>query len=216
MAGAKIPLAARSENMLGIIYPPITDWTPHPPGILPGGFFVCASADMTTKRRLGPAPGTFMPVNVWKKGQSGNPAGPKSIYTPELAAEFCHRIAGGRSFKDVCSDEDMPGERTVREWRQARPEFDAAVRLAFDDRLEATRHKLMEIAEAVLRPDGPPADRANAAAHAISKAETMSRSKIEITGRNGGPIETKDVSDLDAARAVAFLLASAARSAPGS
>jgi hypothetical protein len=157
-----------------------------------------------------------MPVNVWKKGQSGNPKGAATIYSPELVAEYCHRLASGRSMREVSSDEDMPGERTVREWRQARPEFDAAVRLAFDDRLEATRHKLMEIADAVLKPDGPPADRANAAAHAIAKAETMSRSKIEITGRNGGPIETKDVSDLDAARAVAFLLASAARSAPGS
>lgn len=167
------------------------------------------------KKRGGPAPGTFTPATAWKKGQSGNPAGPQSIYTPEMGEEFCHRIASGRSVQDVSSDPDMPCERTVRIWRHARPEFDAAVRLAFDDRLEATRHKLMQIASDVLKPDGPPSDRANAAAHAISKAESLSRSKIEITGRNGGPIETKDVSDLDAARAVAFLLASAARSAPG-
>lgn len=153
----------------------------------------------------------------WKPGQSGNPEGPQERYTPELAEEICNRIASGRSLKSVTSDPDMPCESVMRGWRKKYPEFSQAVAQACDDRLEASRHKLMEMAEEVLRADGPDPMRVNAAAHAIVKAEGLqNRPKVEIVGRNNGPIEYKDVSDLDAARAVAFLLASAARNAPGS
>lgn len=39
------------------------------------------------------------------------------------------------------------------------------------------------------------------------------RERFEHTGANGGPIETKDVGDLDVARRIAFVLATAARKA---
>lgn len=42
--------------------------------------------------------------------------GRPSIYTPELAMKICEQLAEGRSLRDVCDDEGMPGETTVRRW----------------------------------------------------------------------------------------------------
>lgn len=45
-------------------------------------------------------------------------AGPgrPSLYTEELAARICERLARGESLRSVCRDDDMPDERRVREW----------------------------------------------------------------------------------------------------
>lgn len=42
--------------------------------------------------------------------------GRPSIYTPELRAELCSRLAEGRTLRSVCRDDDMPHRRTVEEW----------------------------------------------------------------------------------------------------
>ena len=42
--------------------------------------------------------------------------GRPSLYTPEIAAEICGRIAEGESLRSVCRDEGMPDEKTVRTW----------------------------------------------------------------------------------------------------
>jgi hypothetical protein len=44
------------------------------------------------------------------------PIGRPSSYTPELADLICERLADGRTLRDVCRDEDMPTESTVRTW----------------------------------------------------------------------------------------------------
>lgn len=42
--------------------------------------------------------------------------GRPSIYTPELRAELCARLAEGRTLRSVCRDDDMPCRRTVTAW----------------------------------------------------------------------------------------------------
>lgn len=42
--------------------------------------------------------------------------GRPSIYTPELAAEICARMAKGESLRGICESEHMPGDATVRGW----------------------------------------------------------------------------------------------------
>lgn len=42
--------------------------------------------------------------------------GQPTIYTPELRAELCLRLAEGRTMRSVCRDEDMPCRRTVTSW----------------------------------------------------------------------------------------------------
>ena len=42
--------------------------------------------------------------------------GRPSLFTEELAARICERLAGGESLLSVCEDEGMPAESTVRLW----------------------------------------------------------------------------------------------------
>lgn len=42
--------------------------------------------------------------------------GRPTIYTPELRAEFCRRLAGGRTKRSVCRDDDMPDRDTIERW----------------------------------------------------------------------------------------------------
>ena len=42
--------------------------------------------------------------------------GRPSIFTEELAARICERLALGESLRKICRDEDMPAESTVRLW----------------------------------------------------------------------------------------------------
>lgn len=42
--------------------------------------------------------------------------GRPSDFTHELAAKICERLQDGRTLREICRDEDMPDERTVRGW----------------------------------------------------------------------------------------------------
>ena len=42
--------------------------------------------------------------------------GRPSVYTPEVAAEVCERLALGESLRAICRDDHMPAEATVRGW----------------------------------------------------------------------------------------------------
>ena len=42
--------------------------------------------------------------------------GRPSIYTPEVAALICERLAEGWTLREVCKADDMPVESTVRNW----------------------------------------------------------------------------------------------------
>ena len=49
--------------------------------------------------------------------------GRPSDYTPEIAAEICHRLAQGNSLRSICRADDMPSERAVFNWLQKHDEF---------------------------------------------------------------------------------------------
>ena len=42
--------------------------------------------------------------------------GRPSIFTEELAARICERLAAGETLRSVCRDAEMPSESTVRRW----------------------------------------------------------------------------------------------------
>jgi hypothetical protein len=44
------------------------------------------------------------------------PRGRPSVYTPEVARKICLQIAEGKSLREICRNEDMPADATVREW----------------------------------------------------------------------------------------------------
>jgi hypothetical protein len=42
--------------------------------------------------------------------------GGQSTYTPEIAEQICRRLAAGETLRQVCLDDGMPTEATVRLW----------------------------------------------------------------------------------------------------
>ena len=76
--------------------------------------------------------------------------GRPSLYTPELAAEICRRLAEGESLRAICRDEGMPSAPAVLGWRDAEPAFaeqyahardlqaDAIAEQALDEATKAT------------------------------------------------------------------------------
>ena len=139
-------------------------------------------------------------------------AGRPSDYTDELADEFCNRVSEGRSLASVCADDDMPSQQTIYRWMREKPPFREKIALSREERKENTRHKLVAMADRVLEDTALDPQRVNAAAHALAKAEALMapKTRVEVSGPNGGPIETK-TDDMDVARRVAFLLSKATK-----
>ena len=71
---------------------------------------LCRTSNMETANALASRP------QNWLSWGMGNPAHRPSIFTAELAASICERIASGESVRQVCRDPAMPGRTTVNQW----------------------------------------------------------------------------------------------------
>ena len=139
--------------------------------------------------------------------------GRPTIYTQEIGAAICAEIAKGRSLRAVCRDDGMPDESTVRNWAlndrdgffpqyarariiQAHAMFDETLEIADDgsndtyetEDGERTNHDV--IARSKLRVD--------TRKWYLSKAMPKmygDRLAMEHSGPDGGPIETREVTD---------------------
>ncbi|MBI5111849.1 MAG: transposase [Rhodovulum sp.] len=122
--------------------------------------------------------------------------GRPSDYTDELVDEFCRRIASGRSVLSVCGDLDMPDDATIYRWRHQHPDFREKLAQAREERLESDADQIRALAKRVIEDESLDPQRCNAAVNAIDKAARLMapKQRVELTGRDGGPIETQDVS----------------------
>ncbi len=69
-------------------------------------------------------------------------------YTEELARRICSELATGRSLRDVCRDDDMPAESTVRLWViEDRSGFSAQYTRAREIGYHAMADETLEIAD---------------------------------------------------------------------
>lgn len=69
-------------------------------------------------------------------------------YTEELAARICARLAEGYSLREVCRDEGMPSEATVRRWAlEDREGFSAQYARAREIGYHAMADELLEISD---------------------------------------------------------------------
>lgn len=76
--------------------------------------------------------------------QTGRP----SIYTPELAAKICERLAAGESLRSIARDPEMPAAITVRQWvTEDRQGFAAHYARARDAGLDHVAEEVFEIAD---------------------------------------------------------------------
>ena len=74
--------------------------------------------------------------------------GRPSAYTPEVAARICEELAAGRTLRDVCSEEGMPAESTVRAWAlEDREGFSAHYARAREIGYHSMADEMMEIAD---------------------------------------------------------------------
>lgn len=87
-----------------------------------------------------------MPSAKQPKNQGGRP----TDYTEELAAEFCSRIAIGRSLRSVVKDQDMPSHSSIYRWFASHPSFCEQYARAKEDSADSRADQVEEIADKVL------------------------------------------------------------------
>lgn len=120
--------------------------------------------------------------------------GRPALYAVDLVDEFCRRVATGRSVIDVCQDDDMPSHQTVYKWQREQPYFTDSLAHARAERSEAFSSELRALGARAFSKGEDRVDPAalRVAIDAIDKAaRIMQPRKVELTGRNGGPIQTQ-------------------------
>lgn len=103
--------------------------------------------------------------------------GRPSKYSDDVLEAICSRLARGEPLTVICRDDDMPADRTVRDWIEADPNVSAAIARAREDGFDALAAQCLEIAEDgscdyVLSKTGPLVD-----------SEHVQRSKLRIDTR---------------------------------
>ena len=71
----------------------------------------------------------FSSMTMMEKPRALRLAG-RSLYSPELAARVCARVAAGAMITEVSAEDGMPERSTIFKWAKAHPEFQAALREA--------------------------------------------------------------------------------------
>lgn len=160
--------------------------------------------------------------------------GRPTIFSAEIAAAICERLANGESLLAICRDLAMPNRSTVYRWLAADKEFCDKYARAREAQADYLAEQALEIADTPqigiktkTGPNGMETTEGDMIEHRRLQVDTRKwfaakvapkkygdKITTEHSGPDGGPIEHKDVSDLEAARRVAFLLERAARSAP--
>ena len=79
-----------------------------------------------------------------------NLGGRPTIYSPELAAEICDRLAHGESLRSICRDDDMPNRSTVIRWAyenigEVKDDAGVIVEAGFSDQYERSRNVGLDI-----------------------------------------------------------------------
>jgi hypothetical protein len=157
------------------------------------------------------------------------PGGRPSEFSQEIADAICERLIDGESLRSICKSDEMPSKSTVIRWladdRYER--FRVQYAHAREAQAETFVDEICDIADDgsndwMVRnnPNNP---------GWVENGEAISRSKLrvdtrkwaaskmapkkygekitqELTGKDGGAIETKDLSGVDIARRLALLL----------
>lgn len=158
--------------------------------------------------------------------------GRPSLYSAELASLICERISSGESLRQVCRDESMPCTATVMKWALEIPDFTEQYTKARGMLLEHWAEEIVDIAddgtndwmkreteagtEEVIRPEHINRSRLRVDTRKwlLSKLAAKKygdRVSAELSGPDGGPIETKEVGELELARRIALILDKATR-----
>ena len=159
--------------------------------------------------------------------------GRPSAYTPEVAAEICRRLAEGQTLREICRDETMPSDSTVRAWAlDDREGFSAQYAKGRETGYQVMADELIEIADDGSN-DWMERKNKDGSTVEVENHEVLNRSSLRVdtrkwllskalpkvygdrmalTGAEGAPpIAVADVTATESARRIAFLLQEAAR-----
>ncbi|GLI92995.1 terminase small subunit protein [Methylocystis echinoides] len=148
-------------------------------------------------------------------------AAERMSFTEEIAEELCERLSEGESMRQICRDDHLPNRRTVERWMAERPDFAASIARAREGQADCLHDDMAEIEGEIRRGELDPQ-----AARVIIWSKQWRASKLapkkygdkvqaEMTGKDGGPIETRDLTPLELARRVAFVFAKGEREREG-
>lgn len=164
-----------------------------------------------------------------------HPGGRPSDYTQETADRICAQLAEGKSLRTICKADDMPSTVTVYAWLRKHAEFLAQYTRAKEDSADAFAEEMLDIADEAsndwmevhdkdnvgYRFNGEHVNRSRLRvdtrkwiASKLKPKKYGERVQAELTGKDGGPIETADVTEVELARRIAFALQSGAQKAP--
>lgn len=141
-----------------------------------------------------------------------------SKFNDKLAADICAQLAEGNSLRSICEAKDMPTARTVHYWLHENAEFLQQYREAREIQADNEFDEIRDIADMATPENVSVAKlRVDARKWRASKLKPGTYGdKItqEHVGKDGGAIETKDVSLTETARRMAFIFAKAMQDEP--
>lgn len=109
--------------------------------------------------------------------------GRQSTYTLEAADQIIDRISDGEPLREICRDEGMPAWRTVYNWQNAHPEFEARFARARVIGFDAIAEHTLEIADDDSRDWEPVKDSEGDIIGIKVDGEHVQRSKLRIETR---------------------------------
>lgn len=155
-----------------------------------------------------------------------------SEFDQAVADVICDRMAAGESLRAICREEGMPSESAVRTWAVKDVQgFHAQYTRAREAQMDALAEDILEISD-----DGSRDYRKDEDGREVPDHDHIARSRLrvdtrkwlmskiapkrfgervsaEISGPDGGPIETAEISPTERARRIAFALQNGARKA---
>ncbi len=73
--------------------------------------------------------------------------GRASDFTQALAEEICERLSNGEPLAQICRDEHMPSDRTVRNWQSSDAAFSSAIACARETGFDVIAAECLDIAD---------------------------------------------------------------------
>jgi len=123
------------------------------------------------------------------------PVGRPSSYSDAIADAICERMLEGESLMQICKGEEMPSRASVYRWFDARPDFEARCARAREGMADFLVDEIQTLADETTE------ENVNSMKVKIStkqwRAMKMApriygdRSRTELTGADGGPIQIK-------------------------
>ena len=160
--------------------------------------------------------------------------GHPSDFSTEVEARICQELSEGKTLREVCRADEMPTEAAVRKRALADPEgFGSQYAKAREIGYQSMADELLEIADDGTN-DWMERQNGDGTTYEVENREVLNRSRLRVdtrkwllskalpkiygdkittehSGPNGGPIETANVTDIEAARRIAFFLESATK-----